>query len=79
MVLINDHRCLVPAVGLRDRQLGAGRHIDNGCAVEGVAVHPDDGLLVDRDRLPGMVPQTKAPAQRQQGVEIRVGLRPGET
>jgi len=56
VVLVDHHDGDVTVSGVRHAQAPAAGKVDNGEAVEGVAVQPDDGLLIDRRRF-AVVPE----------------------
>ena len=71
VVLIHHHRRYVPPVGLREREPGRLAEVEDCEAVQGIPVQADDGLLVDRCRLP-IVPKHADPAR----VALEVGEHP---
>jgi hypothetical protein len=56
VVLIHDHDGQVAAARLRDGECPALGQVDDRCAVQGVAVHPYDGLLIHGRRGADVLP-----------------------
>ena len=49
VVLVDDHHRDIPVPAVRDHSVAPAADVHDGLAVEGVAVHPDDRLMVYRD------------------------------
>jgi hypothetical protein len=78
VVLVDDHRREVPLAMLGQSERSPGAEIDDGIAVERVAIHTDHGLLVDRRRFAVVDECVDAAGVRLQVMHHPVGLGESE-
>ena len=78
VILIDDHDRQIAFTGVRHGDRCAAGDIDNREAVQGVAIHPDHGLLVDSRRSAVVLESVHASGVTLNSREHPIGLRTGE-